>query len=177
MQVGAWLFKHRGWLPVPLLLAMLTARPRFWEGLALWVAGEAVRLWAVGHIGLPSRTRGDGVAGLVDTGPYARLRNPLYVGNLLLWAGLGVVLWPWALVAVPLLAVYYARIVAWEEENLLSRIGAPYAAYCARVPRWLPTGVPRPGRWDLARALRSERSTLLALAVVLALLFARDALG
>lgn len=129
--------------------------------------GEVVRLAAVGHIGLPSRTRGDTVAALVDTGPYARVRNPLYLGNLLLFAGLGVLLWPWALLLVPALAVEYHLIVRWEEANLRARLGEPYLAYLARVPRWAPLGPPRPGTWSAARALRSERSTLLAIAAVL----------
>jgi protein-S-isoprenylcysteine O-methyltransferase Ste14 len=177
VPVGAWLFKNRGWLPVPLLVAMLATRPTSWWGLAIMALGEGVRLWAVGHIGTPSRTRGDDVGVLVDTGPYARVRNPLYVGNLLLWAGLGVVTWPWALVAVPALLLHYTLIVRWEEANLAVRLGPPYAAYLARVPRWLPLGAPRRGRWDVRRAFRSERSTLLALAAVTAVLLARGAAG
>lgn len=177
VRVGAVLFAHRGWLPVPLLLAMLTARPRGWAGgLALVAAGEAIRLAAVGHIGPRSRTRGADVGALVDTGPYARLRNPLYVGNVLIFAGLGVVQWPWALVAAPALAVHYHFVVRWEEANLARQLGAPYRDYLARVPRWWPGGAPRPGTWDLRRALRSERSTLLALAVVLGALCARAVL-
>lgn len=178
LRAGAWCFRNRGWLPVPLLVGMLTAEPRHWgPGLALVALGEGIRLAAVGHIGPPSRTRGADVGALVDTGPYARLRNPLYLGNALLFAGLGVVLWPWALAAVPLLAVHYGLIVRWEEANLDARIGAPYRDYRARVPRWLPLGAPRPGRWDARRALRSERSTLIALVVVLAAVATRGALG
>jgi hypothetical protein len=106
----------------------------------------------------------------VDTGPYAIVRNPLYIGNLCLWAGLGVLLWPWALVAPLLLGAEYLFIVRWEEHNLRSQLGAPYDAYCARVSRWLP----RPsaagglGRWDGRMALRSERSTLLVIVLTLA---------
>lgn len=172
--LGGWLFRNRGWLPVPLLLGMVASRPVAWApGLVIVALGEALRLWAVGHIGLPSRTRGDDVAGLVDTGPYARLRNPLYLGNLLLFGGLGVIVWPWALVVGPALFVYYSVIVRWEEGVLTRRLGAAYGAYAARVPRWIPTGAARPGGWDGARALRSERSTLLAIGVVLGILVLR----
>jgi len=153
---------------VPLLLVALVYPPRFWAaGLVLMAGGEGIRLWAVGHIGLPSRTRGEDVGGLVDSGPYARVRNPLYLGNLLLFAGLGVLLWPAAGFLVPASALEYHFIVRWEEANLRRQLGAPYVDYLARVPRWIPTGTPRPGAWSGARALRSERSTLLAIVVVL----------
>ena len=177
---GRWLFERRGWLPVPLLAVMLVAPPRAWAaGLAILAAGEGIRLLAVGHIGLPSRTRGDDVGALVRSGPYGWVRNPLYVGNLLLYAGLGTVTWPSALVAVPILGAYYGLIVRWEEANLAARIGTPYLRYLAEVPRWLPRrpAVPTPGRWSLATAVRSERTTLLALAAVLALLGLRASLG
>lgn len=166
--VGRWLFHNRGWLPAPFVVAALTAPPRYWgPGLAVMAVGEGLRLWAVGHIGRVSRTRADDVGALRDTGPYARLRNPLYVGNILLFAGFGLVQWPWVLVLVPLLALYYDRIVRWEEENLRARLGAPYTDYCARVPRWFPSGAAREGVWSAKEALRSERGTLVVLTVVL----------
>ncbi len=168
-RVGAWMFRNRGWLPVPLLVGMVASPVAFpAAGLVIVCAGEALRLWAVGHIGLPSRTRGEGAHRVVDSGPYALVRNPLYVGNVLIFAGLGVMTWPWALVAAPLLAVEYHFIVAWEESNLLAKLGSEYADYCSRVRRWVPRWGSDPrGAWDGREALRSERSTLAALAIVL----------
>ncbi|HNH49726.1 MAG TPA: isoprenylcysteine carboxylmethyltransferase family protein, partial [Myxococcota bacterium] len=120
--------------------------------------------------------RQDEVGGLVDVGPYARLRNPLYVGNMLLFAGIGVIQWPSALLCVPLLALYYQQIVRWEEENLQEKLGDPYRDYLRRVPRWLPLGSPKTGLWSLQTALRSERSTLIAIAVILGALLLRSRL-
>lgn len=174
-SAGRWLFRNRGWLPVPLLLAMLSMKPRFWlPGAMVLGTGEFLRLWAVGHIGRKSRTRGEDVGDLASTGPYARLRNPLYLGNLLIFTGLGIILWPWALVVLPLMGLYYDRIVAWEEENLRRHLGQPYQDYLLRVPRW-GWGKTQavPGSWNGAEALRSERSTLLALFVVLLLVWLR----
>lgn len=174
--VGQWLFERRGWLPLPLLALTLATPPHAWgPGLALVAAGEAVRLYAVGHIGAPSRTRGEDVGPLVTSGPYAWVRNPLYVGNLLLWAGLGVIAWPVAVFTVPMLAVYYATIVRWEERNLRTQLGAPYEAYRARVPRWFPRppAVVPAGSWSASRALRSERTTLLVVALVLLVMATR----
>lgn len=138
------------------------------------VLGEGVRLYAVGHIGLPSRTRGPSVGPLVDTGPYARTRNPLYVGNILLWTGLGLAQWPAALFVTPILCFYYSAIVAWEEARLHATLGGPYAAYAARVPRWLPLGPGGGGgSWSVWRALRTERGTFVVLLVVFAAIWAR----
>ncbi len=165
--VGGWCFRNRGWVPVPLALVCLVPEPALRPaGLLLVAAGEALRVWAVGHIGRRSRTFGAGVGALVDRGPYARSRNPLYIGNLLLWAGFGVVGWPAALVVVPLLALHYALIVRWEEAQLADQLGEPYVDYLARVPRWWPAGPANPGVWDGREALRSERGTFMVLALV-----------
>ncbi len=135
--------------------------------------GESLRLWAVGHIGRISRTRQEEVGELVDVGPYARLRNPLYVGNMLLFVGIGTIQWPGALFCVLLLPAYYHHMVRWEEKNLLEKLGDPYRDYLRRVPRWLPGGPPKTGRWSLQTALRSERSTLIAIGIILAALLLR----
>jgi protein-S-isoprenylcysteine O-methyltransferase Ste14 len=64
----------------------------------------------------------------------------MYVGNLLIMAGLAVASnsWPTILIAVPLGLFMYASIVAAEEEYLQQRFGAAFQAYCKDVPRWLP---------------------------------------
>ena len=155
---------------------MLSAAPRYWgPGLVLIALGEALRLWAVGHIGRKSRTRGEEVGSLAVSGPYARLRNPLYLGNLLIFSGLGVVQWPWVLAVAPLMAWYYQQIIRWEEHNLQIKIGPAYGEYQLRVPRWgwgKEAGEPHP--WDGREALRSERSTLLALGITLLVVWARS---
>lgn len=164
-MLGGWLFRNRGWLPVPLAIVCLLPTPELRPvGVGLFVLGEGVRLWAVGYIGRRSRTVGANVGELVDVGPYARLRNPLYVGNLLIWAGYGTLGWPTVGLVVPLLAAHYALIVRWEEGQLLSQIGPSYADYLQRVPRWWPSGAPRAGEWRLGEALRSERGTFAVLA-------------
>ena len=148
-KLGEWLFRHRTALPLPIAAAILGLRtgeaapsvPLVAAGIALTVAGELIRLWGVHHIGAISRTRSDRLGPLIDTGPFGLVRNPLYVGNILLWVGFALsarLIWLAPVVGVVLAAEYHA-IVRWEEQLLTSRLGEAYSAYLARVPRWLPT--------------------------------------
>jgi protein-S-isoprenylcysteine O-methyltransferase Ste14 len=181
-RAGAWLFRHRTSLPVPLVLALLLIPPAelsspftVWLGAAFVAGGEALRLWAVRHIGVISRTRSDRLGPLVETGPFALIRNPLYLGNLALWVGFTlsarlVLLVPLVIIV---LGLEYHAIVRWEESLLESRRGDQYRAYAGRVPRW----VPRIGRrqsmavnqarepYSWGETLFSERGTLMAMAV------------
>ncbi len=176
-RLGAGLFRLRSWTPLPLLtLGLILARPTVGSvlaGLALTITGEAIRMASVAHIGSRSRTRSGDVGMLVTTGPYARCRNPLYLGNVLLAAGLalGVGVPALAAVTVGVVALQYVFIVAWEESRLARVHGQAYGTYVTAVPRFLP----RPGRRGAPPAapettsqnrrwsavLRSERGTLL----------------
>ena len=146
--MGGWLFRRRTALPLPLVVAILATpstqtravTATILSGIALTLAGELVRLWGVRHIGVISRTRSDRLGPLVDTGPFALVRNPLYLGNIALWAGFALTAGlPWlAPIIVVLLGGVYHAIVRWEEGLLETRLGAAYRDYAARVPRWIP---------------------------------------
>jgi hypothetical protein len=77
---------------------------------------------------------------LVTGGVYSLCRNPMYVGNVLLVAGLAFASNSLAtlLCALVLAIVAYVAIVAAEEHYLGGKFGAAYEAYCRDVPRWLP---------------------------------------
>ena len=141
-------------------------------GIAVVAVAESLRLWAVHHIGAISRTRSDRLGPLVATGPFAYVRNPLYLANILLWTGFAIsarLLWL-APIIVVVLALEYHAIVRWEERLLTERIGEPYANYIAGVPRWLPSfGTRRrdtpPMTFSWRDTLFSERGTLIAIAL------------
>jgi protein-S-isoprenylcysteine O-methyltransferase Ste14 len=188
VDVGGWLFRQRTWLPLPLAVALLLipaspaglGAPLFVAGLFLIAAGEAVRLWSVHHIGAISRTRSDRLGPLIASGPFALVRNPLYIGNIALWAGFAVMaglLWLVPLVVL-LLACEYHAIVRWEETLLETRLGDSYRLYAARVHRWWPSWIgPDVSRSDAVfswrQTLFSERGTLIAIAVGLVLLYVK----
>lgn len=126
------------------LALLIVARPEswnlFWAGLALMVLGQAVRLAASAAI-VKSKT-------LTTTGPYAAVRNPLYLGTMLMTAGLMVMLSSpsrplltaavWIFAAAAFGWIYYVTIKA-EEVFLLSVYGADFEKYKAQAPAILPS--------------------------------------
>ena len=185
-RIGAVLFRHRGWLPVPFLLVPLLARgamePRNWIlGFALIVLGEAIRLAGVAAAGTVTRRRSRTVQRLVTYGIFAWMRNPLYVGNFLIWIGFTVisgVLW-FIPVAVVLFAVEYTLIVRYEEGVLESIFGQEYLAYKSRTPRWFPRPphTAEAGEHHWGEAWRSEISTFLQYMVITGLFVAKQKYG
>lgn len=184
-RIGAWLFRRRTILPLPLALGILFIPGRQAPGSAALVGvgvvlvalGEGIRLWGVRHIGAISRTRSDRLGPLVMSGPFAYVRNPLYLGNVALWVGFAVsarLLWL-APVFVAILAFEYHAIVRWEERLLEERRGERYRAYAAQVPRWLPrmTNLARSAvpTFSWRETFYSERGTLVAIAIGFALLW------
>jgi protein-S-isoprenylcysteine O-methyltransferase Ste14 len=176
-RLGAILFRHRGWLPVlflgiPLVLPG-TMSPFRWEvGLALIAIGELIRIAGVAAAGTVTRRRSRNVQRLVTYGIFAWVRNPLYIGNFLVWIGfvtISGVLW-FLPFAVLLFALEYELIVRYEEGVLESIFGREYLDYKNSTPRWIP----RPpqeeqqaGEYHWGEAIRSEISTFLQYAVLL----------
>lgn len=180
VRLGGWLFRKRTSIPLPIVIALLLIPPRsadagltwlVYAGLAVVLLGEAIRFWGVHHIGAISRTRSERLGPLIDSGPFAHVRNPLYIGNVLLWIGFALsARLPWlAPVVFALLALEYHAIVRWEEQLLTSRMGAPYVDYLTRVPRWLPsltgsTLSTLDAAFSWTQTVYSERGTLIAIA-------------
>ncbi len=109
----------------------------FWLDALAWsllFAGLGLRAWASREISGRKRIS------VVDTGPYAVCRNPLYWGTLLMGLSqlcfLPTVSFLMALI-VPML-VYTMGVVPVEEQFLKEELGADYDAYCASTPRWRP---------------------------------------
>jgi protein-S-isoprenylcysteine O-methyltransferase Ste14 len=167
-RIGARLFRYRGFLPVPFLLIPLLAparqTTRGWLIGVLFIAvGEAIRLAGVAAAGTVTRRRSRDVQRLVTYGAFAWMRNPLYVGNFLIWIGFVIgsgVLW-FLPVAVVLFGIEYTLIVRYEEGVLESIFGPQYVAYKSRTPRWIPRppSTREAGPHDWGEALRSEIST------------------
>jgi protein-S-isoprenylcysteine O-methyltransferase Ste14 len=182
------IFKYRSYTPIPFLIVMiLYAEPTVLSlviGFVVVFLGEMIRFWGVSIVGAETRTTGTvGGTFLITNGPFSYVRNPLYVGNMLLYAGVGVMsmaLFPWMLVVA--IAWFYAQyylIVTREEEYLSATFGGEFDAYRRSVRRFVPRLTPysstRPAakRVDPSEGLASEKRTLQAIGLVTALVVAK----
>ena len=182
VRLGGWCFRHRGWLPAPLIIAALVVgnptNASLVLGSLLMLFGEAGRIWAARHIGRQSRTRDEGAGALACGGPYRYVRNPLYVFNLLLHVGVAIAMNSIAAWVLPLgIVALYAVVVRWEETQVLAVHGDNYRTYTEKVGRFLPTRPPlasRPPTVSLAGAISAERGTFVVMAVVLSAIWSRS---
>jgi protein-S-isoprenylcysteine O-methyltransferase Ste14 len=179
------LFTLRSYTPIPFLLVMIIfAQPTVMtmvSGIVLVAFGESMRFWGVAYAGSLTRVTGSvGAPEVIVAGPFAYVRNPLYVGNMLTYIGIGVMsnaLFPWLVIAAAAyFAFQYYQIVLVEEEFLINEFGAGYVEYKKNVPRFIPIVIPyehpsqvhQQARWH--EAVRSERRTFQALGLVLLVL-------
>lgn len=130
----------------------------------LIILGQLIRIWSVGV-----RDSNVRLKILVTTGPYAYVRNPSYLGSFLV--GLGIVVMSGLFWFIPiyfaLFFVGYQPMVLWEEDNVGRKHGDAYAAYKARVPRWIPSIRPYPHRsahvFLFLKALKRECNMILVI--------------
>lgn len=188
-RIGRAWFKLRSFSPIPFFILFLflppSFKPNFFQ-MSLFllgiVAAELLRISAVGFAGSATRTRGDTVPALVHAGPYRHVRNPLYVANILMYTCAGLVFGFSGLSIVLFLvsSVEYIFIVAFEEETLSRLFGASYEDYCSKVPRWVPSLNPMihstGEQFSIQKALRSEKSTFLSLAMMVVLFILKKSL-
>src|ERR1700689_1299990 len=117
------------------------ARSLAW-GLPVSALGLALRAWATGHVEKDSR--------LAQSGPYAYVRHPLYLGTLLAAAGFAIASrqWPLALLFGVVFVLIYLPAIELEEQHL-RKLFPDFAAYAQRVPALWPTLPPvqRPQRF------------------------------
>lgn len=204
---GRVLFRFRSFTPVPVIaaLAVLLWRSRgvpgpggilvdsTFDALGLTVAflGQALRFYTLGLVS--EGTSGQGsvleATALNTRGPYAHVRNPLYLGNLGIVLGLLMIAHdPWAyVIGLAFFFGEYFFIIRAEERFLADRFGERFEEFRRNVPRWLPRLTPacsgqlRAG-FDLARALKKEHNPFAAWASGAVLLvgwerWARGSLG
>ena len=192
-SLGNWLFRWRSYMPLLLIGFFLLALQHFgypaenhdadrmWEILCLLISflGLAVRMYAVGCA--PRGTSGRNVKAqranyLNTTGMYSIVRDPLYLGNFLIWFGIALSLRSWWFIAITVLIfwIYYEKIMFAEEEFLRKQYGESFLEWANQTPvfipfklsKWKPAALP----FKLKNALRREYSGFFAIIATYALL-------
>jgi len=142
----------------------------------LVIAGVILRAWAAGCAGNHTRTSNIEAGKLATNGPYAFVRNPIYLGSIVLGVGMVGIIGDWRLspLCVGTFAALYFVIIPAEEEFLQREYPLEYKAYCRNVRRLLPRFTPwtRAERTSFAwqPALR-EWQTVIILVSILAFLY------
>lgn len=158
IRIGDFFFKYRNYLFIFLYLLLflpspdLFGRERFGDSYWIWpivvglivtISGQLIR---GATIGLDYIIRGgkDGkvyAETLVTGGMFEHCRNPLYVGNILMLLGVGILSNSllYTFVVMPVFMLIYHAIVLAEENYLSNKFGESYAAYARRVNRWIPS--------------------------------------
>lgn len=166
-RVQAFFFRYRNFLAaLPLPYAMGSLRWEWEDEGIIWLlaillcaAGVALRSWAVCHCNYGQGRK----KCLVTTGPYAYIRNPLYVGNLAILAGATIASeLAWLLPASLIWAfLVYNAAIRHEESRLEAKYGEAFLRYRKTVPAWIPWfGLPSV---PFARALRRQSWAFLLL--------------
>ena len=176
-NISSLAFKYRSYTPIPFLILMLIFQQStpmtLIIGFMVALIGELIRFWGVSWAGSETRTTG-GVGGtfLIISGPFAYVRNPLYVGNILIYLGLGIMsfaLFPYLqIVAILFFLLQYYFIVREEEKYLVERFKDEYKEYCKHVPAFFPRLFPYKNSsivqppYNPKAGLKSERRSLQA---------------
>jgi protein-S-isoprenylcysteine O-methyltransferase Ste14 len=127
-------WRVRAGYPVAVVYLLLAAPQRRWIVIGGIIAafGLIIRAGASGHLRKDQE--------LATTGPYARTRNPLYLGSSLLAAGFAIAGHSWwaGFVVLSYFTVFYYAVIRCEEEDLRKLFGLAFEEYAARVPLFFP---------------------------------------
>jgi protein-S-isoprenylcysteine O-methyltransferase Ste14 len=158
IKIGNFFFRYRNLLFILLYLLLFIPSPQlfsealfgvhyyYWSiiiGLLVTASGQLIRGLT---IGLAYIIRGgrDGkvyAEDLVTTGIFNHCRNPLYLGNILMLLGVGILANSliFVLIVMPAFIFIYQAIVLAEEEFLKNKFGDSFRNYSSRVNRWIPS--------------------------------------
>ena len=157
VAIGNFFFKYRNWIFILFYAALfipslpLFSRETFGEHYYIWpiliglfitVSGQLIRGLTIGlaYIVRGGKEGKPYAEGLVTEGIFSHCRNPLYVGNILMLLGVGILANSVVYVAIviPIFLFVYQAIVLAEENFLRGKFGTGFDVYCSKVNRWFP---------------------------------------
>lgn len=190
LHQGNFLFKYRGTLPILAIFLSLgvfvydlstnsfyTYTPHKWLCLVVGLLGLFIRAHVVGFSAdsTSGRNTEEQVAESINSsGLYSLMRNPLYLGNYLMYLSLA--LWTqnlWLVVVFTLLFyLYYERIIYAEEHFLKNKFGSVYETWAVEIPVFVPRLGPykkSSSKFNLWKVLRQEKNGFFALTLLFAI--------
>jgi protein-S-isoprenylcysteine O-methyltransferase Ste14 len=158
IEIGNFFFRYRNFLFIVLYVLLFIPSPEFFReevfgsqfwiypfflGLLVTFSGQAIRGATIGlaYIIRGGRDKKVYAEHLVTTGIFAHCRNPLYVGNIMMLLGVGILAnsMIYMLIVMPVFLFIYQSIVIAEEHFLSKKFGPSFREYCEHVNRWLPS--------------------------------------
>ena len=182
IKLGNLFFKYRSYTPLPFVLLMILfinpTGKSIISGLIVAIIGELIRIWSVSYAGSETRTTsGAGGTFLITQGPYSIVRNPLYIGNVIIYVGMGIMansLFPYLQIfAIIYFLFQYYCIILTEESFLRSKFGVIYDKYFNSVGRIFPSFKTFPEEirsskvLNVSEGMRSEKRTLQSFSVTI----------
>ena len=187
MDIRNFFFKNRSFTPAPIAISIIyfaqQNNQNVLAGIGILFLGELIRMWSVSYAGGETRTTSVGAPSLCTAGPYGFVRNPIYVGNMLMYLGIVIIagspnLTLMALTTMAFFVIQYSLIISLEEEKLDELFGSDYLAYKKNVRAIIP----RFSRWKtddkrtplpLTKLIKTEKRTLQNVAFILTLIVIR----
>lgn len=158
ISIGNFFFKYRNYIfilfygalfvPSAPLFSLANCGPSYYVwpivlGLLITCTGQGIRGLTIGlaYIVRGGKEGKPYADGLVTEGLFRHCRNPLYVGNILMLLGVGILANSIFYVAImmPLFLFIYQAIVLAEEDFLRKKFGSGFDNYCQDVNRWWPS--------------------------------------
>ena len=188
MKIANFLFKYRSYTPIPLALYILINSyfqiQNLIIGLTLIFIGELLRIWAVSYAGGITRTTKVGAPSLCTTGPYSYTRNPLYIGNMIIYTGVVYVAGSYNILSMLIITwtffiIQYYLIIKLEQNRLIEIFGKEYKAYMDNVPILFPRLSPWINKdkyvpMKLLNTIKTEKRTLQNIILLIIIIYLKN---
>ncbi|MDA0987296.1 MAG: isoprenylcysteine carboxylmethyltransferase family protein, partial [Bacteroidetes bacterium] len=185
MDIRQKWFSIRSYMPIPFLfVAIYFGKPNLQSiifGYIFILLGESIRLWGVSVAGSETRTTSKvGGTHLFTDGPFGYVRNPLYIGNIIIFSG-SMIAANAFIPSLPIFAFFffwiqYRIIISSEENYLQNQFGLEFESYKKNVPRFIPRFTKYKGEHsfhrepEILRGIKSEKRTFQTIIIFLFLL-------
>ena len=187
MDIRNFFFKNRSFTPIPVALSIIyfaqSDNNYILFGAITLLLGEGIRMWSVSYAGGETRTTNVGAPSLCTAGPYGFVRNPIYVGNMLMYLGIVIIagspnLALMIITTMTFFLIQYSLIISLEEEKLSELFGEEYNVYQKNVR----SIIPRIYRWKtndnrsplpIIKLIKTEKRTLQNVMFILTLIIIR----